>query len=65
MPSGKNKSRQENPDQENDKSFTGNEEKQLEKGQKGQQPISSPGEDNETERDEYRSRNLEIEKERD
>jgi hypothetical protein len=62
MPSRENKNRQKNPDEVNDKSFVGNEELQLESDQQNQ--GSDIQEDN-PDRDAYRSRNLEIEKERD
>jgi hypothetical protein len=67
MPSPLDKNRQQNPEAENDKSFTGNEEKQVDEKQVGleSQSEESPGKDDETHRDAYRSRNLEIEKERD
>jgi hypothetical protein len=62
MPSRENKNRQKNPDEVNEKSFVGNEEQQMESDQ--QNPGSDTQEDT-LDRDTYRSRNLEIEKERD
>lgn len=62
MPSSENKNRQKNSEEENEKSFVGNEEQQLE----SDQPDSRSVKQKETsDRDAYRSRNLEIEKERD
>jgi len=62
MPSRENKNRQKDPEEVNDKSFVGNEEQQLE----SDQPNSGSDKQEESlNRDTYRSRNPEIEKERD
>lgn len=63
MPSRENKNKQQKPAEENEDSFVGNDEQGLESGQ---HPTSDIGKKEEiTDRDTYRSRNLEIEKERD
>ena len=61
MPSPKNTNTEKNSADEADKSFTGNEEKQID-AHKG---AESSEEKTKTDRDDYRTRNLEIEKERD
>ena len=61
MPSPEDKNRQKNSEEQNDKSFAGNEEKQI-----GADNASETSTENtKTDRDAYRTRNLEIEKERD
>ena len=62
MPSRENKSRQQNPDEVNEESFVGNEEQQLESNKPN---ADAQNEESNLDRDVYRSRNLEIEKERD
>ena len=62
MPSPENKNRQKDSPAENDKSFKGNEEQQLDSNA---QSDGSSNKQDETDQNAYRSRNLEIEKERD
>ena len=60
MPSGKNTTRQTPAEKQDDRPFSGNEETQVRKDEHDTE--KSTGDDD---RDQYRSRNLEIEKERD
>lgn len=59
MPSGKNTTRQTPSEKQDDRPFSGNEEKQVREDNDTEKSTSTE------DRDEYRSRNLEIEKERD
>jgi hypothetical protein len=60
MPSGKNTTRQTPAEKQDDRPFSGNEENQVREDETTTQPSAG-----EEDRDQYRSRNLEIEKERD
>ena len=65
MPTRENKNWLRDPKEENDKSFIGNEEKQLAADANNQADANTSSEEEGGEQDSYRSRSLEIEKERD